>query len=69
MICNLDIAIDHFGTKAALARALNIDPMVVYQWSKRGIPASRAVEIETASNGLVNRHELRPDLFKTDKAS
>lgn len=37
--------------------------MNVNHWFKRGVPARWARAIETATNGAVKRHELRPDLF------
>jgi len=66
MINNLNKAIDFFGSKAELARRLNVSPMVVYQWSKRKVPAERAFEIEQISAGAVMASEIRPDLFKSN---
>lgn len=59
----LDIALQHFGTKASLARALGVSPMTVYQWSKRKIPVERALAIQRVSGGVVKACELRPDVF------
>jgi DNA-binding transcriptional regulator YdaS (Cro superfamily) len=63
----LDKAIDLMGGQLALAKALNIPGhkpgMVVYQWTKRGVPAARVLEIERVTKGKVKRHELRPDLY------
>lgn len=60
---NLDKALKFFGSKAELARVLEVSPMVVYQWSKRGVPVKRAVEIEKASNEMIKASDLRPDVF------
>lgn len=51
-------AIEHFGTQANLARALNVQPQLVYQWSKRGLPAKRAKQISDASGGAIKLEEL-----------
>jgi len=63
----LDEAIKHFGGQSILAKALGVSSMAISQWKKRGVPASRAVEIETATNGGVPRHLIRPDLFGLPK--
>ena len=63
MVNNLEKAIDHFGTKAKLAKELGVSPMVVYQWSKRNVPAERASQIERISKGAVKASDLRPDIF------
>ena len=56
-------AITHFGSQARLAKALGVVPMAVTNWKKRGVPVAWAPEIERATNGLVTRAELRPDIF------
>ena len=43
--------IEHFGSKAELAKALGVDRAAVSWWLRNGLPAGRAVEIERASNG------------------
>lgn len=60
----LNKAIKHFGSKASLARAIGVEPMSVRQWEKRRVPADRAKDIEIATNGVVTRGDLRPDLFE-----
>lgn len=60
----LQTAIDHFGSKAALARALGVEPMTVRQWQVRNrVPIERAIEIERVTQGAVTREDLRPDVF------
>lgn len=62
----LDKAIAHFGKPhrpANLAKALDVDPMTVRQWRKRGVPAERVLEIVIAVKGEVTAYELRPDIY------
>ncbi len=56
-------AIQYFGSQAKLAKALGVVPMAVHNWKKRGLPIAWAPEIERATNGLVTRQDLRPDIF------
>jgi DNA-binding transcriptional regulator YdaS (Cro superfamily) len=52
---------------AALARTLGVSPGAVWKWRNFDrIPAERVIAIERATNGLVTRAELRPDLFGED---
>ncbi len=60
----LERASKHFGSQAALARALGVTPMAVSQWKKRGIPPWQAVAIEQLSEGQINRRELCPAMFE-----
>ena len=62
----LQKAIQHFGSRAALARAVGVVPMAVSHWSHRGIPVDKAIAIERATRGAVTRSQLRPDLFGLD---
>ncbi len=59
----LDIAVDHFGSQAKLAEALEVEPMAVSHWKIRGLPPKRAVQIEDVTDGKVTRYELLPELF------
>lgn len=61
----LERASQHFGSQAALARALGVTPMAVSQWKKRGIPPWQAVAIEQLTGGEINRRELCPAMFET----
>lgn len=60
----LSRAVEHFGSGAALARALGVVPMTVSQWSRRGVPVGRAIEIENLTGGAIAAAELRPDVFR-----
>jgi len=44
-----------------LARTLEITVQAVSNW--RRCPPDRAIAIEEATNGVVKRYELRPDVF------
>lgn len=48
---------------SALARLLDTSPQVVWNWRKRGVPAEWCPKIESALDGRVTCHELRPDIF------
>ena len=65
----LDRAVLFFGTQSSLARALGVCPMAVSHWQTRGVPPARVIAIEAATNGLVTRSELRPDLWPPEKDS
>lgn len=67
VMSKLDDAVNYFGSKAKLADKLEVTPMAVVQWFKRGVPAKRAVQIEEATKGEVTRHDLRPDIFGENK--
>lgn len=50
-----------FKTVAELADAIGVKPPSLYQW--REVPAKRAVQIEQLSEGRLQRHVMRPDLW------
>ena len=64
-IATLQLAIEQAGGISALAKLMPDSPsrQAVDNWTKKGVPAKRAVHIEVALNGRVRRQELRPDLF------
>lgn len=63
----LDKAINHAGGVTALAEKLGVRQSVVSNWRTRGddprAPAERCIAIEQATDGVVTRYELRPDVF------
>ena len=69
MAAALQSAIEHAGGVSALVDEINritTDPVsrtTVYYWAKTRVPAERAVEIERALSGAIQRADLRPDLF------
>ena len=49
-----DQALEHFGTKAEIARVLGIAPPSVIEWFDAGvIPEGRQYQIELATNGTL----------------
>lgn len=71
----VDRAIDAVGSLTELARRLGVEPQVVVNWRKRGIPVPQVPRVESATvdrgpddqplEGVqpkVLRHELRPDM-------
>lgn len=71
----VDKAIDAVGSLTELARRLGVDPQVVVNWRKRGIPVPQVPNVERATvergdndqplegaQPKVMRHELRPDM-------
>ena len=61
----LDKAVEHFGSQAKLAKALDLGPMAVSSWRKRGVPLRRAVQIEQLTGGVITAAELCPEPFAT----
>lgn len=58
----VDHAIQHFGSQAAMAGALNIKQPTVSEWRRgdRPVPVERCVEIERLTDRKVRRWHLRP---------
>lgn len=67
----LERAINRVGSQAALAKALKVKPQHVWNWLNRDkkVPAEMVIPIETATEGEVTRHQLRPDLYPESKAA
>jgi DNA-binding transcriptional regulator YdaS (Cro superfamily) len=57
------------GTQSAIADLVGVtQPHVSFVLSgKSKIPADWCIPIETATDGQVKRHELRPDLYPRDR--
>lgn len=51
------------GSQTKLANLLGLKQSTISYWAKTGIPAERAVEIETLTAGEVPRWLARPDLW------
>lgn len=59
-----DVIDEVFDSYAHLARLLGCHKMTISQWKSRGkIPAERVPEIVAAADGLIEPHQLRPDLY------
>lgn len=58
-------AIAQVGSMSALATKLGITKAAVHQWTLKGrrVPAQHCVAIEAATDGVVTRYDLRPDVF------
>lgn len=64
MVKHLNDAINFFGSQTALAKAIGLSQPYVQNWLRRGkVPADKCIAIEQATNGLVSRFDLRPDIF------
>lgn len=70
----IDLAIGAVGSLTELARRMGIDPQVIVNWRKRGVPVEQVPAVEVATiprdekdrpisgaRPKVLRHELRPD--------
>ena len=58
----LQRVIDRAGGASKLARALNIFPSAVSQWSR--VPAERVPAVSEITG--LSRHEIRPDLWEPE---
>lgn len=57
-------AISIMGGPGQAAKKLSVVQSAVSNWIARGrVPAERCISIEEATNGVVTRYELRPDIF------
>lgn len=57
-------AINHCGGQIHLARKIETSQQNVFAWKEKGVvPAEVCAAIESATNGLVTRADLRPDIF------
>ena len=59
-------AINHAGSRAALARLIKSKPSTIQYWlaGKNRVPAEFCLPIETATDGAITREHLRPDIFQ-----
>lgn len=51
------------GSGAKLAKLCGVSQPQVFKWLNKRIPAERVILIEKATNGIVKRWELRPDIY------
>ncbi len=68
---SLTKAIDVFGSQAKLAAAANVSQQAISAAlnGSRSISAEMAVAIERATQGHVQRADLRPDIFGKGRAA
>jgi len=59
---------DNGISQSELARRVGVSQGMVWQWlnGRRRIAAEKVLVIERATDGLVTRQELRPDLYPAD---
>jgi DNA-binding transcriptional regulator YdaS (Cro superfamily) len=61
-------AADLVGGQSALARKLGCTSQAVSKMCSTGrVPAERVLAVESAVEGAVSRHELRPDLYPAEQ--
>jgi len=60
----------HLKSQVAVARAVGVTPQAVSDVLRRGnrVPAEWCLAIESATDGAVSRHDLRPDLYPAENA-
>lgn len=59
----LEKAISLCGGVKPLAKRLEMTYQAVYVWRTNGVPVTRCLDVEKATNGAVTRQELRPDYY------
>ena len=67
----------HGLSQEQFSEKMNVSQGLIWQWiqwqenPKKGtrITAERAVEIEKITDGEINRHDLRPDLYHAERAA
>lgn len=64
-------ACDVVGGQSALARKIGLKSQgSISGWIEAGrVPAERVLQVETATDGTVTRHELRPDIYPQQSAA
>lgn len=48
--------VNHFGSQAAIARALDVKTPSVAEWKKNGVPAKRQMQLEKLTGGALKAH-------------
>jgi len=54
--------VQHFGTKAELARAVGVTRGAVHHWGEK-VPPHKAIVIERVTRKKFTRYQIRPDHF------
>ena len=59
----IQLACEHVGTPAGLAKAIDVSPALVHQWRSgiRPVPVQHCLAIHRATKGAVTPRDLRPD--------
>ncbi len=54
----------HGGRKRAFAESLGITPQMLNHWlARKRVPAEYCIAVEKATQGIVTRYDLRPEVF------
>lgn len=58
-------------SQTEFARRINVSQGMVWQWlnKRRRVSAEQVLSIESATDGKVSRHDLRPDLYPRDNTA
>ena len=58
-------AVSIVGGQSAMARAIGTSQANVWYWinKAKAVPAEFVAKIEAATDGVVTKHDLRPDIF------
>ena len=61
----------HLKSQVGVARAVGVTPQAVSDVLRRNkrVPAEWCLALERATQGMVSRHDLRPDLYPDDSAA
>ena len=62
----VELAVANLGSQQAIADVMEVGPMVVSQWKRRGVAAKRAREFSEKTGVPIEK--VRPDLFGPDPA-
>lgn len=62
-------AVAEVGGLTPLAEKCGVKYQAVQRWLRKGCPAERVLNVERATNGIVTRHELRPDLYPPEEVA
>jgi hypothetical protein len=61
---NIKDLFEEAGGVSWISKRIKRSYQVVFLWAKRNkVPADAAIEIETRTNAILTRYQLRPDLF------
>jgi DNA-binding transcriptional regulator YdaS (Cro superfamily) len=64
----IQIAVDHFGSQAALAEEMGCSQQQIsYLLKAKSISADMAKKLHDATDGKVSKFQLRPDIFDTPR--
>jgi DNA-binding transcriptional regulator YdaS (Cro superfamily) len=65
----LERAVAACGGQAPLARKIGVKQAHIWNWLNKSLraPAEYAIAIENATDRMVTRHELRPDIYPSEE--